>query len=242
MKTGRAPDEEIFLGRERALLGRKGELKANSARRLYGSAKSPAMAGQDQRPARTEANPSPEARDKISRPVPNPAERDAGQAVRLRRNVQQQLRLGIGDRSVDDLRPFRTAGRRTDASRLADARTGRPAAAGRCQMAQANRGMDLRSKIHRADDEPRAAREISEAARQAMLTPRLDVRGRDISRGLAWELEQAFTDIFQSPAGAEGASRTIARSNNSDAISAPSHSRTRSGAWASNQGGSTPAN
>lgn len=37
----------------------------------------------------------------------------------------------------------------------------------------------------------RAAWEISDAARQAMLTPRLDVRGRDISRGLGWELEQS---------------------------------------------------
>lgn len=32
--------------------------------------------------------------------------------------------------------------------------------------------------------------EIGEAARQAMLAPRIDVRGRDITRGLGWELEQ----------------------------------------------------
>jgi len=41
------------------------------------------------------------------------------------------------------------------------------------------------------DRRERAAWEISDAARQAMLTPRLDVRGRDISRGLGWELEQS---------------------------------------------------
>lgn len=36
----------------------------------------------------------------------------------------------------------------------------------------------------------RAGWEISDMARQAMLTPRIDVRGRDISRGLGWELEE----------------------------------------------------
>jgi len=41
------------------------------------------------------------------------------------------------------------------------------------------------------DRSARAAWEISDTARQAMLTPRLDVRGRDISRGLGWELEQS---------------------------------------------------
>jgi len=41
------------------------------------------------------------------------------------------------------------------------------------------------------DRPERAAWEISDAARQAMLNPRLDVRGRDISRGLGWELEQS---------------------------------------------------
>jgi CubicO group peptidase (beta-lactamase class C family) len=41
------------------------------------------------------------------------------------------------------------------------------------------------------DRRTHAAWEISEAARQEMLTPRLDVRGRDISRGLGWELEQS---------------------------------------------------
>lgn len=41
------------------------------------------------------------------------------------------------------------------------------------------------------DRRGRAAWEISDAARQAMLAPQLDVRGRDISRGLGWELEQS---------------------------------------------------
>jgi CubicO group peptidase (beta-lactamase class C family) len=41
------------------------------------------------------------------------------------------------------------------------------------------------------DRPDRATWEISDATRQAMLTPRLDVRGRDISRGLGWELEQS---------------------------------------------------
>jgi CubicO group peptidase (beta-lactamase class C family) len=36
----------------------------------------------------------------------------------------------------------------------------------------------------------RAGWEIGEAARQAMLTPELEIRGRDITRGLGWELEQ----------------------------------------------------
>lgn len=42
IKTGRAPDEEICLGRERALLGRPAQLGANPARRLYECAKSSA--------------------------------------------------------------------------------------------------------------------------------------------------------------------------------------------------------
>jgi CubicO group peptidase (beta-lactamase class C family) len=46
------------------------------------------------------------------------------------------------------------------------------------------------------DRPERAAWEISDAARQAMLTPRLDVRGRDISRGLGWELEQSPTGLL----------------------------------------------
>ena len=40
------------------------------------------------------------------------------------------------------------------------------------------------------DRSSRAAWEISDTARQAMLTPELEIRGRDISRGLGWELEQ----------------------------------------------------
>ncbi len=41
------------------------------------------------------------------------------------------------------------------------------------------------------DRQKRAAWEISETSRQAMLAPRIEVRGRDISRGLGWELEQS---------------------------------------------------
>jgi CubicO group peptidase (beta-lactamase class C family) len=41
------------------------------------------------------------------------------------------------------------------------------------------------------DRPERAAWEISDEARRAMLTPQLDVRGQDISRGLGWELEQS---------------------------------------------------
>ncbi|WP_222943118.1 serine hydrolase domain-containing protein [Sphingopyxis sp. OPL5] len=41
------------------------------------------------------------------------------------------------------------------------------------------------------DRPTRAAWEISDTTQRAMLTPRLDVRGRDISRGLGWELEQS---------------------------------------------------
>ncbi len=41
------------------------------------------------------------------------------------------------------------------------------------------------------DRQKRAAWEISETARQAMLTPQLEIRGRDLARGLGWELEQS---------------------------------------------------
>jgi CubicO group peptidase (beta-lactamase class C family) len=46
------------------------------------------------------------------------------------------------------------------------------------------------------DRPERAGWEIRDATRQAMLTPRLDVRGRDISRGLGWELEQSPTGLL----------------------------------------------
>lgn len=41
------------------------------------------------------------------------------------------------------------------------------------------------------DRRTRAAWEISAASRQAMLTPQLEIRGRDLTRGLGWELEQS---------------------------------------------------
>lgn len=56
----------------------------------------------------------------------------------------------------------------------------------------------------------RAAWEISDAARQAMLTPRLDVRGRDISRGLGWELEQSPAgQLFQHSGSNYGIFKTL---------------------------------
>ena len=56
----------------------------------------------------------------------------------------------------------------------------------------------------------RAAWEISDAARQAMLTPRLDVRGRDISRGLGWELEQSSAGpLFQHSGSNYGIFKTL---------------------------------
>ena len=56
----------------------------------------------------------------------------------------------------------------------------------------------------------RAAWEISDAARQAMLTPRLDVRGRDISRGLGWELEQSPAGpLFQHSGSNYGIFKTL---------------------------------
>jgi CubicO group peptidase (beta-lactamase class C family) len=41
------------------------------------------------------------------------------------------------------------------------------------------------------DGRERAGWEISEASRQAMLTTQLEIRARDLSRGLGWELEQS---------------------------------------------------
>lgn len=52
--------------------------------------------------------------------------------------------------------------------------------------------------------------EISEAARQAMLTPRTEVRGRDISRGLGWELEQGPAGpLFQHSGSNYGIFKTL---------------------------------
>ena len=56
----------------------------------------------------------------------------------------------------------------------------------------------------------RASWEISDAARQAMLTPKLEVRGRDISRGLGWELEQSSTgQLFQHSGSNYGIFKTL---------------------------------
>ncbi|WP_411341422.1 serine hydrolase domain-containing protein [Sphingopyxis sp. J-6] len=60
------------------------------------------------------------------------------------------------------------------------------------------------------DGRARADWEIGEAARQAMLTPRTDVRGRDISRGLGWELERSPAgQLFQHSGSNYGIFRTL---------------------------------
>lgn len=60
------------------------------------------------------------------------------------------------------------------------------------------------------DRPARAAWEISDATRQAMLTPQLDVRGRDISRGLGWELEQSPAGpLFQHSGSNYGIFKTL---------------------------------
>lgn len=60
------------------------------------------------------------------------------------------------------------------------------------------------------DRQGRAGWEISDAARQAMLTPRLEVRGRDIARGLGWELEQsAAGPLFQHSGSNYGIFKTM---------------------------------
>jgi len=60
------------------------------------------------------------------------------------------------------------------------------------------------------DRPTRGAWEIGDAARQAMLTPRLDVRGRDISRGLGWELEQSSAGpLFQHSGSNYGIFKTL---------------------------------
>ena len=56
----------------------------------------------------------------------------------------------------------------------------------------------------------RADWEISGTARQAMLTPLLDVRGRDISRGLGWELEESsMGPLFQHSGSNYGIFKTL---------------------------------
>ena len=60
------------------------------------------------------------------------------------------------------------------------------------------------------DRSGRAAWEISDAARQAMLTPQLEVRGRDISRGLGWELERSSAGLlFQHSGSNYGIFKTL---------------------------------
>ncbi|MDO9361387.1 MAG: serine hydrolase domain-containing protein [Sphingopyxis sp.] len=60
------------------------------------------------------------------------------------------------------------------------------------------------------DRHDRANWEISEATRQAMLTPRIDVRGNDISRGLGWELEQSSAGkLFQHSGSNYGIFKTL---------------------------------
>ena len=55
-----------------------------------------------------------------------------------------------------------------------------------------------------------AAWEIGDAARQAMLSPQIDVRGRDISRGLGWEIEQsAAGPLFQHSGSNYGIFKTL---------------------------------
>lgn len=56
----------------------------------------------------------------------------------------------------------------------------------------------------------RAAWEIGDASRRLMLTPQLDVRGRDISRGLGWELEQSPEgQLFQHSGSNYGIFKTL---------------------------------
>lgn len=60
------------------------------------------------------------------------------------------------------------------------------------------------------DRQRRATWEIRDAARQAMLTPQLEVRGRHITRGLGWELEQSSTgSLFQHSGSNYGIFKTL---------------------------------
>lgn len=60
------------------------------------------------------------------------------------------------------------------------------------------------------DGRERATWEIGDAARRAMLTPQVDVRGRDIARGLGWELEQSPAyPLFQHSGSNYGIFKTL---------------------------------
>ncbi len=60
------------------------------------------------------------------------------------------------------------------------------------------------------DRPKRAAWEISDTACQAMLTPRLEIRGRDISRALGWELERSPSGmLFQHSGSNYGIFKTL---------------------------------
>lgn len=60
------------------------------------------------------------------------------------------------------------------------------------------------------DRSHRAEWEISDTARQAMLTPRLEIRGRDITRALGWELEQSPAGpLFQHSGSNYGIFKTL---------------------------------
>lgn len=60
------------------------------------------------------------------------------------------------------------------------------------------------------DGRDRAAWEIGEAARQAMLTPRIEVRGRDIARAPGWEIEQSSAGpLFQHSGSNYGIFKTL---------------------------------
>lgn len=64
------------------------------------------------------------------------------------------------------------------------------------------------------DRPERAGWEISDTARRAMLTPRIDVRGSDISRGLGWELEQSSAGpLFQHSGSNYGIFKTLGVGN-----------------------------
>lgn len=60
------------------------------------------------------------------------------------------------------------------------------------------------------DRPARAGWEISDASRQAMLTPRLEVRGPDIMRGLGWEVERSRQgSLFQHSGSNYGIFKTL---------------------------------
>jgi CubicO group peptidase (beta-lactamase class C family) len=56
----------------------------------------------------------------------------------------------------------------------------------------------------------RAGWEVSDASRRAMLTPQLEIRGRDFSRGLGWQLEQPpGARVFEHSGSNYGIFRTL---------------------------------